>query len=86
MNDMESRIKEMAKHTFGTWNWQKAWKAPMLITDAEGVYFYDANGKSYLDFSSQLMCSNSGAQKQGDLRSHCPTGPTIAVYRTGFHH
>lgn len=50
----------MAEHTFGTWNWQKAWTSPLLITDAEGIYFYDASGKSYIDFSSQLMCSNLG--------------------------
>ena len=23
MSDMENRIKEMAAHSFGTWNWQK---------------------------------------------------------------
>ena len=60
MTTMEDRIKNMARHTFGTWNWQKNWKAPMLITDAEGVYFYDSKGTPYLDFSSQLICSNLG--------------------------
>ena len=60
MTTMEDRIKNMARHTFGTWNWQKNWKAPMLVTDAEGVYFYDSKGKPYLDFSSQLVCSNLG--------------------------
>lgn len=60
MTTTEDRIKNMARHTFGTWNWQKNWKAPMLITDAEGVYFYDSKGTPYLDFSSQLICSNLG--------------------------
>lgn len=60
MSTMEDKIKETARHTFGTWNWQKNWTAPMLITDAEGVYFYDSKKKPYLDFSSQLICSNLG--------------------------
>ena len=60
MEPVENRIKAMAKHTFGTWNWQKNWQSPLLVTDAEGIYFYDNNGKRYIDFSSQLMCSNLG--------------------------
>ncbi len=60
MTDMSERIKAMAAHTYGTWGSQKGWKAPLLITDAEGVYFFDSSGKRYIDFSSQLMCSNLG--------------------------
>ncbi len=45
--------------TFGTWRKQGGWK-PVLIEKAEGSYFQDSNGKKYLDFSSQLMCSNLG--------------------------
>ena len=60
MTDAEKRVKEMAERTFGTWNWQKAWRDRCLVTDAEGVFFYDDKGKSYLDFSSQFMCSNLG--------------------------
>ena len=51
MGEIENRIKEMAEHTFGTWSRQNAWKTPLLITDAEGIYFYDHTGKRYLDFS-----------------------------------
>ncbi|MBW2370507.1 MAG: aminotransferase class III-fold pyridoxal phosphate-dependent enzyme, partial [Deltaproteobacteria bacterium] len=60
MPSIQDRVQELAAHTFGTWNQQKNWKAPMLITDAEGIYFYDATGKPYIDFSSQLMSSNLG--------------------------
>lgn len=60
MSEIENRIKDAASYTFGVWNWQKNWKLPLLIKDAEGVYFYDSSGKRYLDFSSQLMCSNLG--------------------------
>jgi taurine--2-oxoglutarate transaminase len=55
MSQAVSKIKELTDHTYGTWNRQSAWSTPLLITDAEGVYFYDDKGKSYIDFSSQLM-------------------------------
>ena len=33
---------------------------PVALERAEGVHIWDANGKRYFDFSSQLMCSNLG--------------------------
>lgn len=38
---------------------------PIPVVRAKGVYFWDANGKRYLDFNSQLMCVNIG---HGDER------------------
>ena len=35
---------------------------PIPVTKAEGVYFWDADGKRYLDFSSQLVNENIGHQ------------------------
>ncbi len=60
MSAAEAKIKALTDHTYGTWSRQSAWGTPLLITDAEGVYFYDHTGKRYIDFSSQLMCSNLG--------------------------
>jgi len=55
-----NEIERMDKaHVFGTWGFQKAY-SPKQIVDAEGVYFTDADGNRYLDFASQLMCSNLG--------------------------
>ena len=84
MTDMQDRIKEMAKHTFGTWNWQKAWTSPLLITDAEGVYFYDASGKSYLDFSSQLMCSNLGHKNKAITEAIAKQAEKLPYIAPGF--
>ncbi len=36
----------------------------MHIVDADGCYIIDSAGKRYLDFSSQLMCSNLGHKNQ----------------------
>ncbi len=33
---------------------------PIPMVRGEGVFCYDANGKRYFDFSSQLMCTNLG--------------------------
>ena len=47
------------QHNYGTWRFQKNWN-PMHIVDAEDCYIIDGSGRRYLDFSSQLMCSNLG--------------------------
>ncbi|MEW6403445.1 MAG: aminotransferase class III-fold pyridoxal phosphate-dependent enzyme [Chloroflexota bacterium] len=49
------------EYTFFSWSAQGALK-PIPMTRAEGVYFYDANGKRYLDFASQLVNTNVGHQ------------------------
>jgi taurine--2-oxoglutarate transaminase len=49
------------EYTFFSWSVQSQ-TAPIPITRAEGVYFWDAEGKRYLDFSSQLMNVNIGHQ------------------------
>ena len=56
----EDMVKLMTDHTYGTWRAQKGWKKPLFVAKAEGVYLYDDRNKPYLDFSSQLMCSNLG--------------------------
>ncbi len=54
------RVVDLTRlHNYGTWRFQKNWN-PMHIADAEGCYIVDGGGRRYLDFSSQLMCSNLG--------------------------
>ena len=47
------------KHNFWTWSAQ-AHVSPIPIKKAKGVYFWDTNGKRYLDFNSMVMCVNIG--------------------------
>lgn len=56
LNEVEQLDKE---HVFGTWSYQKEVQ-PTQVVDANGVRFTDADGNDYIDFSSQLMCSNLG--------------------------
>src|SRR5262245_4725326 len=50
--------------TLYEWIAQSAMK-PLVVDRAKGIYFWDADGKRYMDFNSQLMCLNIG---HGDER------------------
>ncbi len=49
------------ENTFISWSVQAATQ-PIPVTRAKGCYFWDADGKQYLDFSSALMNVNIGHQ------------------------
>jgi len=49
------------ENTFISWSVQSAVK-PIPVTRAKGCYFWDADGKQYLDFCSALMNVNIGHQ------------------------
>lgn len=57
-----------ARYTYRTWGYQKNWK-PLHITSADGCWFTDANGKKYLDFSSQLMCVTLGHNNRAVIKA-----------------
>jgi taurine---2-oxoglutarate transaminase len=84
MADMDTKVREMAEHTFGTWNWQKNWKAPMVVADAEGIYFYDTKGKPYIDFSSMLVCSNLGHKNQAIIEALVEQAQKLCYAAPGF--
>ena len=52
------------EHNFWTWSAQSKVK-PIPIEKAKGVYFWDTQGKRYLDLNSMVMCVNIG---HGDER------------------
>jgi len=47
------------EHTFWTWSAQ-ARVDPIQVARAQGVYFWDLDGKRYLDLNSMVMCVNIG--------------------------
>lgn len=59
--DREQIVDSCKDHTIWTWSAQKS-VDPIAISRAEGVHFWDFNGKKYIDMNSQLMCSNLGHQ------------------------
>ena len=65
INISDDEILPLAmEHNFWTWSAQ-AQVSPIPVKRAEGVYFWDVNGKRYLDFNSMVMCVNIG---HGDER------------------
>ena len=48
-------------HVFHSWSAQSA-ITPIVVAGGEGSWFWDENGKRYLDFSAQLMNLNLGHQ------------------------
>lgn len=51
------------EHNFWTWSAQKK-VSPIPINKSQGVYFWDVNGKRYLDFNSMVMCVAIGHGNQ----------------------
>ena len=57
---------------------------PLHVVDAEGCYFTDENGKSYLDFSSQLMCSSLGHKNEAVIKAIGDQARQLAFVAPGF--
>ncbi|MBI3744985.1 MAG: aminotransferase class III-fold pyridoxal phosphate-dependent enzyme [Chloroflexi bacterium] len=60
----EEIVRLNRQYTFFSWSAQSR-VHPIVIDRAEGVYFWDPDGKRYIDFNSQLMSVNIG---HGDAR------------------
>jgi taurine--2-oxoglutarate transaminase len=64
----EEIVRLNREYTLFSWSVQGA-VAPIPAVRAEGVYFWDADGKRYLDFSSQLVNVNIGHQHPKVVRA-----------------
>ena len=65
------------RHTIYEWSAQ-AKIDPIPVARAEGVYFWTPEGKRYLDFNSQLMCSNIGHWHPAVIRAIQEQAATLA--------
>jgi len=65
------------KHNYGTWRMGKSWN-PIHVASADGCYFTDGNGKRYLDFSAQLVCSNLGHNNRAVIAAIQEQASTLA--------
>ena len=78
------------EYTFFSWSVQNA-VSPIPMVKAEGVYFWDSDGKRYIDFSSQLMNTNIGHQHpkvvkaiQEQAAKLCYAHPSMATEPRGL--
>lgn len=77
LEETDKTVELTTKYTYATWRYQKNWK-PLHIVDAQGCYLYDSKGKRYLDFSSQLICSNLGHKNQAVIDAICEQAKQLA--------
>ena len=68
---------------YGTWRYQRSW-IPMHIVDAQDCTLTDGTGKQYLDFSSQLMCSNLGHKNPAVIASIAKQAEELAYAMPGY--
>jgi taurine--2-oxoglutarate transaminase len=68
MMSAEEMVYLNREYSLFSWSVQSALQ-PIPMARAEGVYFWDADGKRYLDFSSQLMNINIGHQHPSVVRA-----------------
>lgn len=68
---------------YGTWRYQRSWN-PMHIVDAKDCTLTDGAGKQYLDFSSQLMCSNLGHKNPAVIASIAKQAEELAYAMPGY--
>ncbi len=59
MHDPAKIKKDSLTYNLHSWSAQGALN-PLVVTKAEGIYFWDAEGKKYFDMSSQLVNMNIG--------------------------
>ena len=74
----------LVEHSFGTWRPQRDWHEPGVVERAEGVYFYDKQGRPYLDFASQLMCSTLGHGNAAIVEAICRAATSLPYVAPSF--
>jgi len=79
----EEMIHLSREYTFFSWSVQGTVN-PIPIAGGEGVYFWDAEGKRYLDFSSQLMNLNIGHQHPKVIRAIQEQAAILCYAHPGF--
>lgn len=84
MADTDERARLVGAHSYGSWQAQRAWQRPLFVTRAEGARFWDDQGRAYLDFSSQLMCSNLGHGNKALMEAIAKAATGIPYVAPGF--
>ncbi len=64
----EEMVELSKQYTFWSWAAQDSVN-PIPMARAEGIYFWDASGKRYVDMNSQLMCVNIGHGNQRVIKA-----------------
>lgn len=71
------------KYNLHSWSVQGALN-PMVVSKAEGIYFWDSNGKKYYDMSSQLVNLNIGYNNKKVIDAIKEQAEKLAYISPGF--
>ncbi len=83
-NIFDSEILPLSlEHSFWTWSAQGK-VSPIAVTKAKGVYFWDVDGKRYLDFNSMTMCVNIGHGDQRVIDAICQQAQNLPYVAPGM--
>ena len=78
------QVNLVGQHAYTPWAMQSERRTPLQVTSAKGITFTDETGKVYMDFSSQLVCSNLGHSNQAIIDAICEQARTLAYIDPGF--
>ena len=79
-----SEVKNLAKnHIIHSWSVNAA-VDPTVISDVDGVYIIDPDGRRILDFSSQLMCVNAGHKNPKIIKAIQDQAEKVCYLYPGF--
>jgi taurine---2-oxoglutarate transaminase len=81
--DPEEIRRTVRSSNYATWRRQGGWE-PLVITRAEGSTFWDADGRAYLDFASQLIATNLGHGNPAVVQSIVDQARTLPYAAPGF--
>ncbi|MBW1711546.1 MAG: aminotransferase class III-fold pyridoxal phosphate-dependent enzyme [Deltaproteobacteria bacterium] len=81
--DAETIREYERKHVLTPWTAQKGLN-PLVAERAKGSYFYDAEGRQYLDFTSQFVFSNLGHCHQGVVAAICEQAARLPAMNSQF--
>jgi taurine---2-oxoglutarate transaminase len=77
-------IRKVVRETnYVTWRRQGGWD-PLVVARAQGSRFWDATGKEYLDFSSQLIATNLGHGNERVAEAIAAQAKSVAYAAPGF--
>ena len=79
-----SEIKKLDKlHNLHSWA-VNADLDPIVISDVDGIYLIDSEGRKILDFSSQLMCVNVGHKNKKIIKAIQEQAEKVCYLYPGF--
>lgn len=71
------------KYNLHSWSVQSK-TSPLVIEDAEGIYFTTADGKKFADMSSQLVNANLGHKNQAIIDAICKQANSVPFIGPAF--